>query len=392
MRSEGLYLWTSDGEQFMNCGGYGVFLLGARHPRVVRAVAEQLAHHPVASRSMLEPCAGAAAAALAEITPAGLSKIYFAGAGTEAVEAGIKIAVANGAQRLISTENSYHGKTLGSLALTGSDQYQDPFRAVLPVSQQVRFGDIDALERTLGVGGPPACVVLEPIQGEGGVVVPPTGYLAGVQSLCRERGALLVIDEIQTGLGRTGSWWACDREQVIPDVLLTGKSLGGGVLPVSAAVTNEALFAPFDADMCLHTSTFSASPLAMAAVTETLATIRDENLIDRSAAIGAQLVGHFKRIQRDICPDLIAEIRGAGLLIGIEFVRPDLAAEFLALMLDSFVILNHSLNTGSVARLTPPAIMNQAEVSRLVTAVENACHSLRASARTDGRTYQEVRP
>lgn len=224
-RSEGARLWTTDGREFLNCGGYGVFLLGARHPRVVDAVTEQLGRHPVGTRGLLESAAAGAAAALAEVAPAGLTKVYFAGAGTEATEAALKMAAIQGRTRLIGAAGGYHGKTLGSLSLTANDTYQGPFRALLHGASRVPYGDAAALDAALGSDGSDACVVLEPIQGEGGVIVPPAGYLAQAQRLCRDGGAMLVLDEIMTGLGRTGTWWRGEVEQITPDVLLVGRDL-----------------------------------------------------------------------------------------------------------------------------------------------------------------------
>lgn len=372
-RSEGTRLWTADGQEFLNCGGYGVFLLGARHPRVVAAVTEQLHRHPVGTRGLLEPVAARAAAALAAVAPPGLTKAYFAGAGTEATEAALKMAAVQGRTRLIGAAGGYHGKTLGALALTANDTYQGPFRALLHTAARVPFGDADALDAALGPDGSDACVVLEPIQGEGGVVVPPAGYLAAVQRLCRERGAMLVVDEIMTGLGRTGTWWRGDTEGLTPDVLLVGKSLGGGVLPVSAALATEEAYAAFDADLCLHTSTFSAAPLGMAAAAATLAVLHEEDLVAASARIGAALLPRLTAIRDRVCPGAIVDIRGAGTLFGLQFADAGLAGEFLLEMIDARVVVNHSLNAGPVLRLTPPAILRPCDEAWLLEAFEKAC-------------------
>ncbi|WP_174187624.1 aspartate aminotransferase family protein [Nocardia barduliensis] len=379
-RSEGARLWTTDGREFLNCGGYGVFLLGARHPRVVDAVTEQLNRHPVGTRGLLEAAAAGAAAALAEVAPAGLTKVYFAGAGTEATEAALKMAAIQGRTRLIGAAGGYHGKTLGALSLTANDTYQGPFRGLLHGASRVPYGDATALEEALGRDGSDACVVLEPIQGEGGVIVPPAGYLAQVQRLCRERGAMLVLDEIMTGLGRTGTWWRGEIERITPDVLLVGKSLGGGVLPVSAAIATEQAYAAFDADLCLHTSTFSAAPLGMAAAAATLAVLREEDLVGASARIGARLHTALTEIRDRTCPRQLVDIRGAGTLFGLEFADAGLAGEFLLEMLDARVIVNHSLNAGPVLRLTPPATLQPLDEAWLLEAFDKACVRLAAHA------------
>src|SRR5713101_283482 len=198
----------------LECGGYGVFILGHRHPAVTAAVVRQVMTHPLATRVLLEPVAARAAQAVAEITPPGLEYIHFVSTGTEATEAAIKMARGNGRRRLVSTINGYHGKTMGALSVTGRQIYQDPFAPLLPDRAHVPFGDTDALVRVLESAPGECCVFLEPVQGEGGVVIPPAGYLRDVRGACDEYGAMLVLDEILTGLGRCGRMWGADIEGV----------------------------------------------------------------------------------------------------------------------------------------------------------------------------------
>ncbi|MDY6808861.1 MAG: aminotransferase class III-fold pyridoxal phosphate-dependent enzyme [Actinomycetota bacterium] len=382
-RSQGSRLWTEMGEEYLNCGGYGVFLLGAGHPAVVDAVSRQLHRHPVASKVLLESTVADAAARLASVTPAGLTKVYFGGSGTEATEAALKMAVKQGKTRFISMLGGYHGKTIGSLSVTGNETYQGPFRPVLPASRLVTYGDVGALREALADAGDASCVILEPIQGEAGAIVPPSGYLRGVAAACREFGALLIVDEIMTGLGRTGSWWASEAEGVVPDILLTGKSLGGGVVPASAAVTTAEIFAPFDADFCLHTSTFSGSPMAMAAVSAALDVIEAQDLPGRAHELGQRLLPAVREICERECPGLVAEVRGRGLLIGIELTRPDVAAEMLGALIEQRVLVNHSLNSSTVLRLTPPAIFSAGDEEWLLRSLTNACRAVRDQCAAD---------
>src|SRR5690606_6014911 len=290
------------------------------------------------------------------------------------------MAAVQGRHRLIGAGGGYHGKTLGALALTANDTYQAPFRGLLHGAVRVPYGDADALDAALGSDGSDACVVLEPIQGEGGVRIPSAGYLSRVQRLCRERGAMLVLDEIMTGLGRTGTWWRGDVEQITPDVLLVGKSLGGGILPVSAAIATEEAYAAFDADLCLHTSTFSGAPLGMAAAAATIDVLREENLVDASARLGERLLAALTEIRDRTCPEQIVDIRGAGALFGLEFADGGLAGEFLIEMVDARVIINPSLNAGPVLRLAPPANLGPEDEAWLLEAFEKACVRLAANA------------
>jgi len=375
--SEGAWVHTSTGKRLLNCGGYGVFITGARHPRVVEAVRRQLDTNPVATRLLVEPQVAMAAEALVATTPDGLNRVHFACGGAEAVEAALKLARANGKRRVISMVNGYHGKTLGALSVTGKPMFQDPFQPLLPGVTHIPFGDTEALEAELALSQGDACVIVEPVQGEAGVIIPPPGYLAEVGSLCRRYDAFFVLDEIQTGLGRLGYWWAAERDAVTPDVLLAGKALGGGVLPVSAAIATDAAFAPFDRDPFIHTSTFSGNPLGMAAAQAAIAAIRDDDLVWRARWIGELLREEIEEIMLDQLGGAVREVRGLGLLIGIEFTVDGLAGEMLLELIEAGVIANHSLNSDRVLRLTPPAVLDHREIEFLLEAVERAALRVR---------------
>jgi putrescine aminotransferase len=374
--AEGAWVRTASGRELLNCGGYGVFITGARHPRVVAAVREQLDRNPVATRLLLEPQAALAAEALASVTPAGLDRVHFACGGAEAVEAAIKLARANGKRHLVSMVDGYHGKTMGALSATAKPVFQRPFEPLLPDVSHVPYGDAAALGAVLAARPGEACVLVEPVQGEAGVVIPPAGYLPAVAALCAEHGAFLVLDEIQTGLGRLGHWWGADRAGVVPDVLLSGKALGGGVVPVSAMVATEAAFAPFDRDPFIHTSTFSGAPLGMAAVQGAIAAIREDDLVARADRLGTWLLAELRRLCTDILGDAVAEVRGVGLLIGIECAVEGLAGELLLELMEAGVLANHSLNSDRVLRLTPPAVLDERERRFLLDAVERAARAL----------------
>ena len=277
-----------DGRTYLDCGGFGVFLLGHCHPRVVSAVRTQLERHPLSTRLFLNAQLAEAAEALAHAAPEGLDKVFLTGSGAEATELGLKLARLAGRTRVVAMDGGFHGKTLGAVSVTGRAQYRDPFAPLLPDVSFVPFDDPAALAAALADGGAQTAVVLEPVQAEGGVRVPAPGYLREVRRQCTAAGALLVLDEIQTGLGRLGAMWGADLEGVRPDVLLTGKVLGGGVMPVGGVVATAEVFAPLDADPLLHSSTFAGSPLAAAAVTATLAVLREEGVVERVRELGPQ--------------------------------------------------------------------------------------------------------
>ncbi|ACU37504.1 aspartate aminotransferase family protein [Actinosynnema mirum] len=373
--SSGATVRTSDGESFVNCAGYGVFILGGTHPHVTEAVVAQVRANPLATRLLLEPVSAAAAKALVDVCPPGLSKVHFVGSGTEATETAIKMARANGKRRLITTANGYHGKTLGSLSVTARSVYQEKFQPLLPDVTVVPYGDVDAMEAALR-DGPPACVIVEPVQGEGGVVFPPDGYLAALGRLRTEHDAFLVIDEILTGLGRLGRWWGHDPEAVTPDVMLVGKGLSGGVVPVAAAVATPAAYAPFDKDPFLHTSTFSAAPVAAAAAKAAIEAIVMEDAVAKAAKLGAELKHRIAESAARTCPHLVAEVRGEGLLIGVEMRDPGLAGELVLELIDGRVLVNHSMNNSHVLRLTPPATITADELDHVATTFDRALSTL----------------
>ncbi|MFF3577025.1 aspartate aminotransferase family protein [Streptomyces mirabilis] len=375
--SDGAWVFTEDGRRYLDFGGYGVFILGHRHPHVTAAVHRQVDTHPLAGRVFLEPVAALAAEALAARTPPGLDHVHFVNSGTEATEAGLKLARAHGHTALVSTIGGYHGKTLGALTATANPKYQQPFQPLLPDSTAVPYADTAALEATLAELGRRACVIVEPVQGEGGVRIPPPGYLAEVSRLCRTYGAFLIVDEIQTGLGRLGSWWGMDADAESglppqPDVLLVGKGLSGGVVPVAAMVATAAAYGPFSRDPYLHTSTFAASPIACAAALAAVEALDREGVVPRAKALGERLLAGVRSACAPYTGGLVREVRGRGLLIGLEFTEEQAVGELILELVGRGVLVNHSLNATRVLRLTPPAIVGEEEERLFLNALTEA--------------------
>ncbi len=380
--SEGAWLTTSDGERFLNAGGYGVFIMGARHPIVMEEVERQLRTHPTATRILLEPTVARAAEALVSVMPQGLDRVHFGLSGAEAVETGLKLARAGGFKRTVSMSGGYHGKTLGALSATAKEVYQKPFRPLLPDFHHLPFGDADALEAELAAHPGEVCVILEPVQGEGGVIIPPKGYLKRVEELVREHDGFLILDEIQSGFGRLGEWWGADFEDVRPDVLLAGKALGGGVLPVSAAVATRKAFRPFDKDPYIHTATFSGQPVLMAAVQGAVRAMKEDRLVTRATDLGTALLPRIAEIAYRNIPELVVDVRGQGLLIGVELVEAGLAGELLIELFNHGVVANHSMNGSSVVRFTPPAVLSDTDVEFLLNSFDLATRDLISGAAT----------
>lgn len=370
VRSEGAYVYDHLGKQYLDCSGYCVFLLGHRHPAVIAAVTEQLGRHPLASRVMVEPVVARAASTLASVAPQGLEYVTFANSGAEAVELALKLVRLHGCNTTIAAMGGFHGKTTGALAVSGRERYRKPFEPLLGGIERVSFGDAAQLAERLASAPSRCAVLLEPLQSEAGVLLPPDGYLAEVRALCDRHDALLVLDEISTGLGRTGAWWCAG--DVRPDVLLAGKALGGGVVPTAAAITTPAVFAPLGRDPLLHTSTFAGNPLAAAAATAAIETIRREGIVERARTIGERLRAAIVRMLEERPSPLVRAVRGRGLLLGIELAQEHHAAELLLELVRRRVLVSHSLNAHPVVRLTPPAILSEDDETWLLGALREA--------------------
>jgi len=360
--AEGCYIWDHEGNRYLDClGGYGVFSVGHRNPRVVAAVKAQLDKMPLGSKVFFSSQATALATKLAEITPEGLEFTFFSNSGTEAVEAALKFARASsGRPNFVSTHGGYHGKTLGALAVTGREKYQKRFQPLMPGAKFVDYGDID--QAVSAMDDQTAAFIVETLQGEGGIIVPPAGYMKALREACTAKGVLLIADEVQTGLGRTGKMFGCDHESVAPDILTLAKALGGGVMPIGATmVTKSVIDSMYSENPLLHTSTFGGNPLACVAGLATIQVIEEEGLVERSEKMGALLREHLGAV-REKHPDLVAEVRGKGLMIGVEFTMDEVGELTIAQMTKRGLIAAYTLNNPKVIRFEPPLIINEAEV------------------------------
>lgn len=364
-RGEGATVYDVDGRAYLDCvGSFGALSAGHAHPRIVAAVQEQAARLGLSTKLLLNEPMAYLAAELAEIAPGELQYCFFVNSGTEAVEAALKFArLKSGRHRVVSAVGGFHGKTLGALSASGRKLYRDPFLPLLDGFVQVPFGDLDALRAALrdDVGA----VLLEPIQGEGGVIVPPPGYLRAVRALTRERGVLLIVDEVQTGLGRTGRTFAVEEEDVAPDLLVLAKALGGGVMPIGAVLGTPEVWEPLVRNPTLHSTTFGGNPLACAAARTFLAVLRDERLAERAARHGAVLMAGLERIAEEH-PEVIAEVRGRGLLIGVELSDVQFTAELVAELNRRSILTFYTVNNERVLRIEPPLVVGEDQIRFLL--------------------------
>jgi putrescine aminotransferase len=376
------------GKEYIDCsGGPAVFNVGHRHPRVIAAVQEQLNRMPMSVRAMPRLGEADLAELIAQITPGDLQYTFFANSGTEANEGALKLArLATGRTEIVAAEGAFHGKTMGALSASGRDKYKAPFQPLVPGFRHVPFGNIDAMDRA--VTAQTAAVILEPIQGENGVITPPDTYLPAVREICTRRGALLILDEVQTGLARTGKMFACDHWGVVPDILTMAKALGGGVVPIGAFTGRAAVWKTLESNPYLHSSTFGGNPLACAAGIATIRVIQDEHLADRAAELGAYLMGRLTEVARQH-PGVIRQVRGKGLLVGMEFTDPDLVLLVTAEALQRGVIVFYSLNNPATFRIAPPLIITKAQVDRAVAALGESvgvAEALLAEVAEDAKT------
>ena len=368
VRASGTTVWDHTGKAYLDfAGGYGVFTLGHSHPRVVAAVKAQLELMSLSGKTMFDPLVGRLARALAEIAPGDLEVSFFCNSGTEAVEGALKLArAATRRTKFVATHGAFHGKTFGALSVSGRAAFQTPYAPLVPDVVHVPYGDSGALAAVLEGA---AAFIVEPVQGEGGVNVPPAGYLARARELCDAAGTLLLADEVQTGLGRCGALFACDFERVVPDVMILAKGLSGGVVPIGAYVVRPSVWqAAYGQAPLLHTSTFGGNPLACVAALAALEVLRDEALVENSRARGEQLLAGARRIASEY-PSVVREVRGLGLLVGVELTHEGYGGTIIPEMLKAGVTAAWTLNMQRVIRLEPPLIVTAAEVERALEAL-----------------------
>jgi putrescine aminotransferase len=370
VRASGTTITDHTGKAYLDfAGGYGVFTLGHRHPRVIEAVRAQLELLALSGKTMFNVMLGRAARRLAELAPGDLQISFWCNSGTEAIEGAIKLArAATGRAKIVGTQAAFHGKTLGALSVSGRETFQTPFRPLLADAHCVPFGETSRLEAALRDA---AAFVVEPVQGEGGVNVPPAGYLRDVREICDRTGALLIADEIQTGMGRCGYRFACNRDAAVPDVMTLAKGLSGGVVPVGAFIARAGIWnRAFGGAPLLHTSTFGGSELACAAALAAMDVLEDEGLAERARVRGAQLLAGARRIAEEF-PDVIRDTRGLGLLVGVELTNEGYGGWIIPEMLKRGVTAAWTLNAQRVIRLEPPLIVTAQEIDRALEALRD---------------------
>jgi len=359
-------------------GGYGMMDLGWSHPEVVGTVKAQLERSPMPSQELLDPLRGALARLMAEITPGDLKYTWFGASGTEANEAAMKIAkLYTGKSAFIVAVKAFHGKTMGSLSLMGKADYRAPMGSLYAGQiYHVPFGDADAVERQLEicdkVGIGVAAVVFEPIQGEAGGIVPPDDFWVRVRAATKKYNTLLIADEVQTGLGRTGKLWGVEHWNVVPDILTVAKSLGGGVMPISAVTTTEEIFKPMMyPNPFMHTTTTGGGALACSAAIAAIHVTLREKLWEQAAQKGEYLMAELNKMAAQYS-QFYEKITGKGLLIGMHFKNPETGYKVASGLFKRGVLVAGTLTSAQTIRVEPPLVVTQEQMDAFLNRLKDA--------------------
>ncbi len=358
VRGQGARVWDADGTEYIDCiGGHGALNMGHAHPAVVKAITTQAQRMILAPNGFYNDQRAQLLAALIRIAPSGIKRAFLCNSGTEAVEAALKFArLSTGRTKIISTMRGFHGRTMGALSTTWNKTYRTPFEPLLP---DVSFVPYNRLERiNNSVDDSTAAVIMEVVQGEGGVNPSQGDYLRGVQALCREHGAMFIVDEVQTGFGRTGKMFACEHYDLQPDLMPLAKSIAGGV-PMGATLIGERVG---QIPRKVHGNTFGGNPLACAAALATIHTMEKDSLPQRAAELGARLLEGLRSIESPV----IREVRGLGLMIGLELKTK--SSPYLAALAAQGVL---ALPAGAtVMRFLPPLVISTNDIDTVIKSVQ----------------------
>lgn len=351
-KGHGWFIYDLAGNEYLDClGGYGVFNFGHLHPRIVAAVENGLHRMGIHSQELLNPWQARFAMRFAQFSPGALQYVFFSNSGTESVEAALKIAMMKtGKQKFIGTINGYHGKTLGALSVTFRDIFRKPFEP-LRDNVAVPFNDAAALEAA--ITPEIAAFIVEPVQGEAGIIVPDDSYFPAVRDICDKHGILLILDEVQTGMGRTGRYFASEHWGIAPDLMSVGKSVGGGVIPMGITTGTPAVWEALEPNPFMHSNTFGGNPIACAAGLAALEVLEEEQLAAKAESTGNFTTDRLRTLQAEF-PTILREVRGKGLLIGVEFHEAEMGKAAAKELFNRHVLVAHTLNNPRAMRIEPP--------------------------------------
>jgi len=366
-----------NGKEYIDClGGFGAFNCGHRNDTVVTAVMNQLAKQPLSSAELVDANRSLLARILADVTPGDLQYTFFTSSGTESIECGLKMAtLATGRHYYVAFKNDFHGKTMGSLSLTSKEHFRGPFLPLLQGARFAPYGDVEYLEKMLDVldfvGELPAAIVYEPIQGEGGVIVPPDDFIPAIRRLCDKYDIMMVADEVQAGMARTGYLFATDYYDLAPDILCLGKSISGSVVPLSACVCTERAFRGMFPDPLLHSTTTGGNPLATAAGIAAFNVILKEDLCGK-ARKGEKMFKDGMAVLMKKYSKLLTDFRGRGLFLAMEFCDGDIGYEVVYEAFNRRLLLSGSLINARTIRIEPPLNITEEHIKEAIDILDTS--------------------
>ena len=371
---EGLY-----GEEFIDClGGFGIYTCGHRNEEILETVVAQLGHQALHSQELLDPLRGYLAKAVADITPGDLQYCFFTNGGAEAVEMSLKLArIATGGRWYISTVGAFHGKTMGAVSVGGKDTYRLPYIPMVQQVQHVEYGNAEdarkAVKNLVAVGEKVAAIIVEPIQGEAGVIIPPKGYLKELRAICDEYGVALIFDEIQCGMGRTGTMWRCEAEDVVPDILAYGKAFGGGIMPITGIICRPNMWTEelVDNPWLLGSPTFGGNPVCCSAAIATIKYMIDNDIPGQCKAKGEILKAGLQSL-KDKYPTVIDDVRGLGLMLAVEFVKCDVGYSVAKGLFSRGVMTAGTLVNAKCIRFEPTAVITEEQIAAVISRMDEA--------------------
>lgn len=375
----GAYCTDLDGNEFIDClGGFGIYTCGHRNEEIIETVIAQLKHQALHSQELLDPLRGYLAKAVSEITPGDLEKCFFTNGGAEAVEMALKLArIATGGRWYISTVRAFHGKSMGAISVGGKGTYRIPYAPMVQQVQHVEYGNAEDMRKAIhnlqAVGEKVAAVILEPIQGEAGVIVPPEGYLKEVREICDETGVALIFDEIQTGMGRTGTMFRCEAEGVTPDIMTFGKAFGGGIMPITGIICRPHMWTQdlIDNPWLLGSPTFGGNPLACSAALATIHYMLEHDIPGQVREKGAYLKAGLEKLWKKY-PEVIMEVRGTGLMLAVEFHDDEMGYSVAKGMFSRKVLTAGTLVNSKCVRFEPAAVITKEDIDQVIERMDGA--------------------
>jgi putrescine aminotransferase len=378
-KREGVNVWDLTGKKYIDCQtGSGIMNVGRRNPDIIEALKKALDTYDIGVFLLFSKPKADLAKKLAEITPGDLNCTIFGVGGGEAIDAAIKIARGYTMKKeIIYMEKAYHGHTGFALSAIGRDAYKEPFKPLIPGFKMVPFGDIDAIKKT--ITDDTAAIIFEPIQGEGGINIPPDEYLPAVRKICDDHEILLILDEIQTGLGRTGKMFASEHWGVVPDIMTVAKSLGGGIYPIAATIYKEQIQDFFIPHPFIHLSTFGGSDLGCIVGLAVIDYIQKHNLADHAKKMGKRFRAGFDALLKDY-PTLLLEVRQKGLMMGLQYTNESIGPRMTKKLADRGIIAVYTGNDPSICRLMPPLVITPEEVDIVLNALSDSMKELSGEA------------